>query len=164
MNRRSLASVSLMVVTLLVALPVPGAPPAAGKVEGTFMVAGADAQLKHVRAARVKLDEKGKVGYAVLISAKPATGDISRWRLEDPSERGSFVFALFETSGAVWVAHLAHAKAKSRNFGVVTELQKAAFEVRDQRLLAKIRTDGEQTFTDDRYSVDLRFEAAIEGP
>jgi hypothetical protein len=61
------------------------------------------------------------------------------------------------------VAELGHPQAKSGRFGVVTELQKVAFEVRDQRLVAHIRTVGDQTFSDDHYSVDLRFEAALEG-
>jgi hypothetical protein len=164
MSRRVSTSASVIFIATLAASPVPGATASAGKVEGSFVVAGKDAQLKHVRAKRVKLDEKGSTGYAVLLSARPATGDITRWELEDPTKSGSFVYVIFEKSGAVWVAHLAHAQAKSRNFGVVTELGKVAFEVRDQRLVAHVRTAGEQTFTDDRYSVDLRFEVPLEGP
>ena len=46
---------------------------AAGKVEGTFVVGGTDASLKFVRAVRTKLDDKGKTGYAILLSAHATT-------------------------------------------------------------------------------------------
>jgi hypothetical protein len=163
MISRLSASVSLIAISFVMAPFVFGATPGASKVEGLFVVARTDAQLKYVRAARVKLDDKGKPGYAVLISARPATGNISTWQTADPKERGSFIFVLFEPNGAIWVAELGHAQAKGGRFGVVTEIQKVAFEVRDQRLAAHIRTAGEQTFSDNRYSVDLRLEAALEG-
>ena len=149
------------VLLCLLALPLFAAA-TDSKVEGKFIVGGADAQLKHVRAKRVKLDEKGKQGYAVLLSAQPATDDILAWRTKDPSERGSFICVLFEQNGAIWVADLAHVKAKSGRFGVVTEVQKVAFEVNDNRLSAHIKTDGEQVFTEDRYTVDLSFAAPLE--
>ena len=148
-------------LVLLAALVI-AAGAGSGKVDGTFKVAGKDAQLKHVRAKRVKLDEKGKPGYAVLLSAKPASGDIESWRTAQPSERGSFIYVLFEPKGDIWVAELGHAAAKGGRFGVVTELQKVSFDVNAQRLAAHISTNGEQTFTDDRYSVDLTFEAPVE--
>jgi len=53
-------------------------------------------------------------------------------------------------------------KAKSGRFGVVTELQKVAFDVKDNRLTAHVKTDGEQVFTDDHYNVDLNFSAPLE--
>ncbi len=163
MSWRVIASVSTTVL-LLAAHTVASAPASPGKVTGTFLVAGADAELKHVRAVRAKLDEKGKKGYAVLLSARPATGDISPWRMGDPKERGSFIYLMLEANGEIWIAELAHAKAKTSRFGVVTEVGKVAFEVRNERLVAHVRTAGEQTFTDDRYSLDLRFEAPLEGP
>src|SRR5262245_8321199 len=152
---------NLIVTVLIFALPLLAATPDS-KVEGKFVVAGADAQLKYVRARRVKLDEKGKQGYAVLLSARPATGDIETWRTAEPSERGSFIVVLFEANGAVWVAELGHAKAKSGRFGVVTELQKVTFEVRDNRINGQVKTDGEQVFTEDHYTVDLSFTAPLE--
>ena len=109
----------------------------------------------------MKLDDKGKAGYAVLLSAKAATGDIMEWRTGEPSERGSFIFALFEANGDIWSVELGHVKAKSGRFGVVTEVRKVTFEVKDKHLAAHIRTDGEQTF-DDPYTVDLTFDAAVE--
>ena len=95
----------------------------ASTVKGKFVVGGADAGLKHVRAQRTELDEKTK-GFVVLLSAKPAEGDIADWRMADPEERGSFIFLMLEESGAVWVAELGHANAKTGRFGVVTELEK----------------------------------------
>jgi hypothetical protein len=148
-------------IALLLALPLLAAT-TDSKVDGKFIVGSADAQLKHVRAKRVKLDEKGKQGYAVLLSAQPATGDILEWRTKEPSERGSFIVVLFESNGAIWVADLAHVKAKSGRFGVVTELQKVAFDVKNNQLAAHVKTDGEQVFTDDHYNVDLSFSAPLE--
>jgi hypothetical protein len=133
-----------------------------GKVDGSFVVGGTDAHLKYVRATRVKLDEKGKQGYAVLLSAQPATGDIMEWKTADPAKRGSFIHILFEKTGDVWVAEFGHAKAKTGRFGVVTELRKVKFEVTGQRLTGQVTTGGEQTFTDDRYTVDLKFDVPIE--
>ncbi len=93
------------VVALLIASPaMPESKPA--NVKGTFVVGGTDAYLKHVRAKRVKLDEKGKAGYAVLLSERPSTGDFSDWRTAEPSKRGSFIFLLLEKSGDIWVAEL----------------------------------------------------------
>jgi len=133
-----------------------------GKVSGTFIVAGTDAQLKHVRAKRVKLDDKGQMGYAVLMSAKPATGDIEAWRTADPQERGSYVHVIFDSKGEIWIAELGHVRAKTRPFGVMTEIRKVAFEVTGEQISGHIRTEGEQVFTDDHYSVDLTFQAPLE--
>ncbi len=44
----------------------------------------------------------------------------------------------------------------------MTELEKASFEVREGRVIAHVRTAGEQSFNDDRYRIDPRFEAALE--
>ena len=151
-----------LLVLLFAAMPLVAA--GEGKVTGSFIVGGADAQLQHVRAKPAKLDEKGLQGYAVLLSAKPATGDILAWQTADPSERGSFIFLLLEKNGNIWVAELGHVKAKSGRFGVVTELQKASFEVQNGRIVAHLRTDGEQVFTDDHYKVDLTFDVPLESP
>ena len=148
-------------IALILALPLLAAA-TDSKVEGKFIVGGTDAQLKHVRAKRVKLDEKGKQGYAVLLSARPSTGDILEWRTKEPSERGSFIVALFEANGAVWVAELGHIKARSGRFGVVTELQTVSFNVRDDGLMVHVKTDGDQLFTQDTYNVDLTFATPLE--
>lgn len=134
----------------------------AGKVEGTFVVGGSDAQLKYVRAVRTKLDEKGKMGFAVLLSARNATGDISPWRTGEPSERGSFIFLILEPTGGVWVAELGHAAAKSGRFGVVSEVKTSGFHVQGDQLSVTIKTDGEQQFTADRYNINLKVDATIE--
>jgi hypothetical protein len=139
-----------------------GAPAwAAPHVKGTFMVQGVDARLAHVRAARVEL-EPGKPGYAVLLSERPAEGDILSWRTADPAERGSFICLLLETTGAIYIAELGHAKAKSGRFGVLSELAVTGFNVAGDTIAARVRTEREQTFGDDRYSVDLDFEATLE--
>jgi hypothetical protein len=135
---------------------------AAGKVDGTFVVAGKDAQLKYVRAVRTKLDEKGRMGFALLLSARSATGDIAAWRTAQPSERGSFIVLLLEQTGGVWVAELGHAAAKSGRFGVVSEVKTSGFKVTGDQLTVTVRTDGEQQFTDDRYSINLKVDATIE--
>ncbi len=151
----------IAIAILILALPILAATPE-GKVEGKFVVAGADAKLEHVRAQHVKLDDNGRMGYAVLLSAKPATGDILEWRTKEPSEKGSFIVVLFNAKGEVWVAELGHVKAKSGRFGVVTELQKVAFNAGADGITAHIKTDGEQVFTEDRYNIDLTFSAPLE--
>jgi hypothetical protein len=148
-------------VALLLTLPLLAAT-SESKVDGKFIVAGTDAQLKYARAKRARLDDKGKQGYAVLLSAQPATGDFLEWRTKEPSEKGSFICVLFEQNGAVWVADIAHVKAKSGRFGVVTELQKVAFEVRNGGIAAHITTNGDQLFTDDHYDIDLTFSAPLD--
>lgn len=132
------------------------------RVQGTFVIDHTDAQLKFARAKQVKLDEKGHMGYAVLLSAREAKGDIEQWRTADPKERGSFVHVIFDPKGEVWVAELGHVKAKTGRFGVVSEVKKVAFEVKDHRVIAHIKTDGEQVFTEDKYSLDLSFDVPIE--
>jgi len=135
---------------------------AAGKVEGTFVVGGTDASLKFVRAVRTKLDDKGKTGYAILLSARAATGDILQWQTGEPKERGSFIFLMLEQNGAVWVAELGHASAKSGRFGVVTEVSTSGFRVQGDQLTMTVRTNGEQEFTGDRYNINLKVEGTIE--
>lgn len=135
---------------------------AAGKVEGTFIVAGADAQLKFARAARTKLDDKGKMGYALLLSARNATGPIESWRTAEPAERGSFMVLILEQNGGVWVAELGHTAAKSGRFGVVSEVTTSGFHVQGDQLTVNITTGGEQQFTADRYNINLKVEATIE--
>lgn len=134
---------------------------ASGSVEGSFKVGGKDAGLKLARAAKVEL-EKGKPGYALLLSARPAEGPIESWRTAEPADRGSFIVVLFEEKGGVWVAELGHAAAKSGRFGVVTELAADGFVVKGEKVSAHLTTYGDQSFGDDTYSVDLRFEAPLE--
>jgi hypothetical protein len=157
MNRPRPA-VLLSIAAMLLAMAL-GATPAA--VEGTFVVNGEDAGLAHVRAKKVEL-EKGKMGYAVLLSSRPATGDIDAWRSGDPSELGSFIYALLESDGAIWVAELGHTASSSGRFGVVLELQTSELVNAKERLKARLRTRGEETFGENRYTIDLAFDAALE--
>lgn len=147
---------------LLLLLAAGTAVAAAGKVEGTFVVGGTDAKLQYVRALRAKLDEKGRSGFVILLSARPAVGDTAAWRIGEPSERGSFIYLMLEPTGDVWVAELGHAGAKSGRFGVVTEVKTSGFRVQGDQLVVAVRTDGEQEFTADRYSLNLKVEATIE--
>ena len=148
--------------TALLALVFLFAAPAPGKLSGKFIVGGVDAQLKYVRAQRYKLDDKGHMGIAVLMSAKPLTGDIARYRAADPMEKGSYVLVVFDQNNEVWVADLGHVHAKTKPFGVMMEIKKVAYAVKDGRIAAHISTGGEQVFTEDHYSVDLTFDAPIE--
>ena len=154
--RTSLFAFAILISAGVIAAPAPG------KVTGSFLVGGADAHLKYVRAKEVKLDEKGRMGYAVLLSERPSTGDIEKWRIAEPEKSGNFVHVIFEPNGAIWVAELGHTNAKSGRFGVVAEIQKAAFDVKNQRIAAHIKTNGEQSFGDDHFSVDLTFDVPLE--
>jgi len=158
MNRRSSVLLLLGVLAVFIVLPLPAA--TTGKVSGAFVLAGSDAQLKYVRATRVKLDEK-KSGYAVVIAAEPPTGEIMDWKTAEPSKKGNFIHIMFESNGDVWVTELGHVKSAAGRFAVVTEVHKVTFDVRDGRLAAHVKTDGDQKF-DDPYNVDLTFEAPIE--
>jgi hypothetical protein len=151
---------TLAILTVFIALTNAAQEPS--KVEGTFILGGADAKLRHVRAIRAALDEKGKPGYAVLLSAQPATDDIRLWQTAEPAKRGSFIFLMLEPRGEVWVAELGHDKAKSGRFGVVTEVKVTGFEAKGNHLTAHLRTDGEQEFSGDHYSIDLQFDVALE--
>jgi hypothetical protein len=131
-------------------------------VKGTFVLEGINADLKHVRATRTTLDEKGKKGYVVLVSEREATGDLASWKTADPKERGSFIHFMFEENGAIWVAELGHKLAKTGRFGVVMELKTVAFKVDGDRLIAHVETPGEQTSDTDHYTVDLTFEVPLE--
>jgi hypothetical protein len=134
------------------------APP---EVQGSFVVGGVEAKLSHARAAQVDLDE-GKRGFAVLLSASKADGNILDWKTADPKERGSFIFLMLEQNGSVWVAEFGHAASKATRFGVVTEVQVQAFAVKGKLLTARVRTNGEQEFFDDRYRIDLEVAAPLE--
>ena len=149
---------------LFTALAAGTAISAAGKVEGTFVVAGTDAKLRHVRAVRTTLDDKGRTGFAILLSAREAAGDTAEWRTAEPSKNGSFIYLILEPNGAVWIAELGHASAKSGRFGVVTEVKTSGFKVQGDQLTVALTTGGEQEFTQDRYRLDLKIEATIEKP
>jgi len=157
MSRILFGLVSLLVVFSMYAAQEPP------KLEGKFILAGTDAKLSHVRAVRTALDAKGKPGYAILLSARPAEGDILPWQTADPAKRGSFIFLLLEKNGSVWVAELGHTAAKSGRFGVVTELKATGFEVRGDRLQARVQTSREEEFSGNHYTVDLKFDVPIEG-
>lgn len=159
-RRARLARFALVPPLALVANLVAAATPPA-EVQGRFLVGGADAGLRHARAARVEL-EPGKPGWAILLSAEPAAGAIDSWRTADPRERGSFVVLLLEEKGAVWVAELGHAAAKSGRFGVVTEVQVTGLAAAGGRLSGQLVTPGEQSFGDDLFSIDLKFDAPLE--
>ncbi len=158
-------AVPVLLLTAM-ALPVAAAEPkksaSPGMVKGTFVVGGVDAGLKHVRAGRVKLDEEGTMGYAAILSARPADGELSQWQTEDPAKKGSFIYVVFEPNGAIWIVELGHANAKSGRFGVVLEVKAESFKVTGDRLSAHIRTLREQDFGEDRFTLDLTFEAPLE--
>src|SRR5574341_1890872 len=124
-------------VTVWMTAPSLAAPQ--GEVKGSFVLRGVDAKLVHVRAERAALDAKGKMGYSVLLSERPAKDALGEWKTADPAQRGSFIFLQLEGNGDVWVAELGHAARAGGRFGVVMELQKAAFEVRGDRLTAHVR-------------------------
>jgi len=69
---------------------------------------------------------------------------------------------LFYAGPQLWVAEIGPAAAKAGRFGVVTEVQVQAFAVESGILKARVRTDGEQVFTDDRYRIDLQVAAPLE--
>ena len=105
--------VSMVAVALLAAAAVAATPPT---VRGSFDVGGVEAGLRQGRATSVALDEKTS-GYAVLLSARKAEGDLGPWRIGDPEERGSFIFLIVEKSGAVWIAEIAHAEQYGQPLG-----------------------------------------------
>ncbi len=154
-NRQAVAIIG----TLFLASSTFAAPPAT--IQGSFVVGGVEAGLHHVRATRVALDQQTS-GYAVLLSAQPAAGEIAPWQSGDPLERGSFIYLMVESNGAVWIAEIAHAAAQNTHFGVVTEVQVKGFSVSGDRLTAQLTTNGEQTFTDDRYTIDLKIDVPLE--
>ncbi|HEX6899761.1 MAG TPA: hypothetical protein VF789_08610 [Thermoanaerobaculia bacterium] len=160
--RNCVVSAFLLAVPVL---PAAAAEPKAagpGKVSGTFVVGGKDAGLKHIRAGRVKLDEQGTMGYAAVLSARPAEGELSQWQTEDPAKKGSFIYVVFEPSGAIWIVELGHANAKTGRFGVILEVKVESFKVTGDRLAAHIRTVREQSFGEDIFTVDLTFDAPLE--
>ena len=160
MIRSAFARRAALFVASLLSISVLAAQPA--EIKGTFVLGGVDAKLTHVRAKRMTLDAKGNTGYAVLLSAEPAEGDFSSWRTADPKERGNFVHIIFDAKGEIWVYELGHRAAKSGRFGGLGDIQKVSFEIRGDRLVAHVRTNGEQSFSDDRYTLDLSFEAPLE--
>ena len=160
-HRRALL-VALSLLTLAAVAGLPQAP----TVKGTFVMNKTDAKLAHVRAMKTVLDDgkKKTPGYAVLLSTKPAeAGDFSAWRLGDPQERGSFIYLLLESNGEVWVAELGHSARKGGKIGVVMEVKKVTLAVKDGRITGQYRTNREETFFDDRYTVDVTFDAPLEG-
>lgn len=161
---RQRAAVRSILIVLAISIATTVAIAQKGAIKGTFIVNGVDAKLTNVRAVRTTLDDGSKKtpGYALLLSAKPATGDISAWRTGDPAERGSFIFMMLEANGAVWIAEMGHANRKGGRFGVVTEMRKIAFEVKGDQLTGHYGTQREETFSDDRYTADLTFDVPLE--
>lgn len=157
---RSLQLAGLVLAALVAASSFAAEP---ATLHGTFVLGGVDAQLTHIRAKRVTLDDKGAQGYAVLLSNRPAEGEITAWRTAEPAKVGSFVHILFDQAGDVWVAELGHTARKGGAFGVVLELKKVAFEVKGERLSAHVRTVQEESFGDDTYTADLTFDVPLEG-
>ena len=155
-SRRAICALALVILAAAASVA------AAGKVEGTFVVGGTDAKLRYVRATRTKLDDKGKTGFVILLSAREVTGELGPWRTGEPSKNGSFIYLILEPNGAVWIAELGHTSAKSGRFGVVTEVQTSGFRVQGDQLSVVLKTNGEQTFTQDRYTIDLKVDATIE--
>jgi hypothetical protein len=135
----------------------------APSVKGTYVVGGKDALLTNVRASRTTLDDgkKKMPGYVVLLSAKPATGDLLDWRTAEPSKRGSFIVLLLESNGNVWAADLGHMDAKHSPVGVITEVQKAAFEVKGDRISGRYHTLREEEFFEDHYTIDVTFDVPL---
>lgn len=152
---------AIFATCLTISTLVQAAPKPAGELKGTLTVGGVDAKLANVRARAVALDAKTS-GYAVLLSARPAEGDIRTWRTADPKERGNFLYVIFDSKGEIWVYELSHASSKAQHFGGVSEIKKVSFQVKDRMLSAHIRTNGEQTFSEDRFTVDLTFSAPVE--
>jgi hypothetical protein len=160
MARFDFARCTSLMAGVLLSLPALAATKA--EIKGSLMVGGVDAHLTHVRAAKVALDAKGTVGYEVVLSAKPAEGPLAAWKTADPRERGNFLHIVFTAKGEVWVYEIGHADAKNRPFGGVSEINKVSFDVQGDQLKAQIRTQGEQSFSDDRFTVDLTFETPVE--
>lgn len=160
MLRPAFTRCSSLALGALLSMPALAAPKA--EVKGTLVLGGVDAHLTHVRAAKVTLDATEGAGYEVLLSEKLAEGALSPWRTADPRKQGNFLHLMLTAKGEIWVYELGHAAAKSGRFGGMMEIQKVAFEVRGDQLTAHVRTPGEQTFSEDRFTLDLTFEAPLE--
>jgi hypothetical protein len=164
-TRRTVCLFVVTIATAVVAGSGAQAQPKAPTLKASFVMNKTDGKLAHVRALKTILDDGSKKtpGYAVLISAKPAEGDILPWRTAEAKERGSFIYLLLEANGDVWVAQLAHTVKSGSSIGVVTEVKKVAFAVKDGRISGQYRTNGEESFFDDRFTIDLTFDAPLEG-
>jgi hypothetical protein len=137
--------------------------PATPIVKGTFVHAGVDAKLTHVRASRVKLSGVEQPGYGVLMTPQKVDGPLPEWQSADPAKRGSFIYLMLEPNGKVYIAQLGHeAVAEQGAYGIMQELKVEGLEVRPELIAGHIRTVGEQTFFDKPYSVDLQFAAPLE--
>ena len=160
MLQPAFARCAILSLGALLSMPAPAVPKA--EVKGSLVLGGVDAHLSHVRAARASLGAKEGAGYEVVLSARPAEGALSSWKTADPRERGNFLHLVFTAKGDIWVYEIGHTGAKNRPFGGVMEIQKVAFAVRGDQLTGQVRTQGEQSFSEDRFTVDLTFEAPIE--
>lgn len=150
-----------LLASLLLALPGLAADKPA--IQGSFLVNGKPAKLQHIRARWEPLDDKGTKGVGVLLSEEPLGGDMGNWRTAEPKEVGDFVYVIFDQNADIWIVELGHTAAKSGRFGVVIEVKKMAYEVKDGKIHAQIKTLREWDFGDDRFTVDLTFDAPIEG-
>jgi hypothetical protein len=159
MNVHRLLCAATILGLAALAVPAVAAPPA--PVQGSFVVGGTPAQLRHARAMRLDLD-KGKPGFALLLSEVAAEGDIRTWQTADPKEKGSFIFLLLEQKGTVWIAEIGHSAGKKGRFGVVTEVVVQGFSAENGMLKARVHTGGEQEFFEDRYRIDLEVAAPID--
>jgi hypothetical protein len=163
-RRRPTALPALLLAFLAaLLLALPGL--AAGKpaIQGSFIVNGKAAKLQHIRARWEPLDDKGTKGVGVLLSEEPSEGDMGNWRTAEPRKVGDFLYVIFDQNADVWVAELGHTAAKSGRFGVVIEIKKVAYQVKDGKIHAQIKTLREWDFGDDLFTVDLTFDAPIEG-
>jgi hypothetical protein len=137
--------------------------PVKPSVSGTFKANGKAAKLAYV-SARPGEPFDNKSSILIVFTEKDHSKDPKPDVKAGFGQYGSaLVISTFE-DGTIFSCQVAHAAHGKMPFSTSGTVRTAAFDVGDGRVEAEFLTDGEQTFFDKTWEVDLKFVAPYSAP
>jgi hypothetical protein len=137
--------------------------PVRPSVSGTFKGNGKPAKLAYV-SARPGEPFDNKPSILIVFTEKDHSKDPKPDVKAGFGQYGSaLVISTFE-DGKIFGCQVAHAAHGKMPFSAIGSVRTAAFDVGDGRVEGEVLTDGEQTFFDKTWEVDLKFVAPYSPP
>ncbi|MCB1866912.1 MAG: hypothetical protein KDG50_15955 [Chromatiales bacterium] len=143
------------------ALIVPGAGAlAAGSATGHYVGNGRDAKLPNVSV--IKNDGwEGRKGWTIIASEKPSGGSKKPDFDAQFGKLGDALVLSVTEDGELFSAQICHQALKRSGFSSSGTIKVNGFSMKGGEVSAHFTTDGERSFFDDKWSVDLKINAPL---
>jgi len=151
---------ALLGVALLVLIPAVSHA-AGGSVTGKFVGNGQEAKLAYAKAMKGDPWE-GKPTTVIVLSEKEMTAGSSPDFDAGFGKFGSALVVTVDSQNDIISTQIYHTAHKKKGFSSVGRMKLEGYKVEGGMVSGKLTTNGEQDFFDDKWLVDLSFQAPMQ--